>query len=224
MPTVSRYCDPTTLICTSRPARRSDASCPSRNTVRAKPPAKSGTVLATDAALDAGHRGGALEHALLELAAALFGVALRAEVERQDGEVLGVEAGADLLRVLQAAEEQSGADERHERERDLRGHEHVAQAEEPVRSGRRARLVLELDDQVGTRGLDRRRQAEDHAGRDRHRQREEQHPHVGMEIDRVRGEERRTERPEKPLRPVGQQQTRPRRQAAPAAFPRSAAA
>ena len=39
--------DPTTLICTSRPARRSEASCPSRKTVRAKPPAKSGTVLAT---------------------------------------------------------------------------------------------------------------------------------------------------------------------------------
>jgi hypothetical protein len=47
--------------------------------------------------------------------------------------VLGVEAGADPLRVLQAAEEQAGADQRDERERDLRGHEHVAQAEQPVR-------------------------------------------------------------------------------------------
>src|SRR6185503_20660648 len=114
-------------------------------------------------ALDTGDRRGALEDALLKLAAALLRVALRAEIEGEDGEVIGVEARADLLRVLQAAQEQAGADERDERERHLRGDEHVAQAEQPVRSGWRARLVLELDDQVWARRLDGRRQAEDHA-------------------------------------------------------------
>ena len=105
--------------------------------MRAKPPANSGTTLATDAAWTPGTDADAFEHALLELASALLRVALRAEIERQHREVIRIEARADPLRVLQAAQEQSGADQRDERQRHLRRHEQVAQAEEPIRSGRR---------------------------------------------------------------------------------------
>ncbi len=84
--------------------------------------------------LNTRHRRRTLEHALLELPAAFLGVALRAEIERQHREMPGIEPGIDLLCVLQTSEEQAGADERDERQRNLRRHQHVAQAEHAVRA------------------------------------------------------------------------------------------
>ena len=104
-------------------------------------------------ALHAGHRRRPLERFALELLTARLGIALPAEIERQRREVLGVEAGVDPLRVLKAAEEQAGADQRDERQRHLRRHEQVPQAEDAARSRRRAALLLQLDDQIGPRRL-----------------------------------------------------------------------
>ena len=66
--------------------------------------------------------------------------------------------------MLQAAQEQAGADQRDERQRQLRRDEHVAQAEQPVRSAGRAALLLQLDDEIGARRLKRRHEAEEDAG------------------------------------------------------------
>ena len=43
--------------------------------------------------------------------------------------MLGVEARIDPLRISKTSQEQSRADERHERQRDLRRHEQAAQAQ-----------------------------------------------------------------------------------------------
>ena len=175
--------------------------------MRAKPPANNGTTLATRRRLNAWHRGHTLEHALLELTAALLRVTLRAEIEGQHREVFRVESRTDSLRVLKAAQEQAGAHERDERERDLRRHQQVAQAEQSIRSRGSPGLFLQLADQVGPRGLNRRREPEDHAGRHGHREREQQHPHIRLQIDRIDGEEGRAERPQETLCPERQQQT-----------------
>src|SRR5262249_58126742 len=94
--------------------------------------------------LHAGDRGGPLERALLELLPALLGVALCAEIERDRRETIDVESRVDALRVLQAAQEETGADQGDQRKRDLGGDQQIPEAEQPARSGRRARLLLQL--------------------------------------------------------------------------------
>jgi hypothetical protein len=143
----------------------------------------------------------------VELTAALLGVSLRAEIERQHRQVFRVEPGADALRVLKAAQKQSGAHQRDERQRHLRRDEEVAQAEQTIRSGGRAGLFLQLADEIRPRGLNRRREAEYDAGRHGHREREQQHPHIRLQIDRIDGEEGRAERPQETLCPEREQQT-----------------
>ena len=78
--------------------------------------------------------------------------------------MLGVEPWIDALRVLEAPQEEAGTNQRDQRQGNLRCDEQVAQAEQPVRSRRRARLLLQFDDQVGARRLNRRREAEEDAG------------------------------------------------------------
>ena len=120
--------------------------------------------------------------------------------------MLGVEPGGNPLRVLEAAQEQPGADERHERQRDLRGDEQAAQVEHPVRPGGCAGLFLQFDREIGTRRLHGRRQTEHHAGSERHAEREQQDARVRVKIDGVGLQERRPIRPQQVLRPVREHQ------------------
>jgi hypothetical protein len=61
--------------------------------------------------LDLRQRAGALEHLLVEGFAARFFVALQDDIEGKRDAVLGIEPGAHLLRGLQSAHDQAGADE-----------------------------------------------------------------------------------------------------------------
>ena len=94
------------------------------------------------------------------------------DVERQ--EVRRIEPGIDLLQPREAADQEPGADEERERERDLRDDETLANPlAAMLADGPRA--VLQRMLQIGARPLERRRKAEDEPGRDRNRERVEEH-------------------------------------------------
>jgi hypothetical protein len=138
----------------------------------------------------------------VELRAALLRQLAPADVERGEQQVVGVEAGIEVDGVAQGAQEEARADEQHERERDLRDDERVAQAEAAQPGRRAAGVVLERRDEIGARGVERGGEAEDEARRERDGEREEQHARVDREIEQrrlFRGEE------------AGQQVGRPQR-------------
>ena len=72
------------------------------------------------------------------------GIPLRPGVEGEEQEVRRVEAGIRALRVLQAAQEEAGADEGDQRKRHLRHHKDVAKAEE----GRRPAVVVDEEGRI----------------------------------------------------------------------------
>ena len=147
----------------SRPLRRSFWSTPSGKTVRENPPSKRPDEART-APFTAGQRADAIEHRALEGRRRLPGVALGPDVEGEEQEVRGLEAGIGALRVLQAAQEESGAHERDQRERDLRHHEDVAKGEQPAEAAGPVGPVLQVIDELGPRELERGHEAEEQAG------------------------------------------------------------
>ena len=63
--------------------------------------------------------------------------------------MIGIETGLEHLRVLQAAYEQSRADERHERKRNLRDHQRVSHATFAPSAADCARFVFERGNEFG---------------------------------------------------------------------------
>ena len=82
-----------------------------------------------------------------------------ADVKSHDTQILGLESGIDLLCFLHAADKESGADQRHQGERDLRDHQPAPQ---PVVSPAPALPAAHFKcfNQVGTRSAQRREQPE----------------------------------------------------------------
>src|SRR5207248_7528094 len=119
------------------------------------------------------------------LAAARLGVSLSAEVDRQHGQVSGIEPRVDPLRVLKTAEKEARTDQRDERQRQLRGDEHAAQAHDAIGAALDARLLLELDDKVRSRRLKGGHEAKHNSGCSRHCRRKSKDTQIRMEIDRI---------------------------------------
>ena len=66
--------------------------------------------------------------------------------------------------LAQALDAEAGADQQHERERDLADHQQAAQAVVGRRQARAASALLQRRVEIGPRGLQRRREPEDQAG------------------------------------------------------------
>ena len=82
-----------------------------------------------------------------------------------------VKPGIGVRRLLERAQEQQRRDDQHQRQRDLRGDQRVAQAE-ALAIGGRVRAVQHRRE-VGAERVTRRRQPEDHAGDQRDAEREQ---------------------------------------------------
>ena len=121
-----------------------------------------------------------------------------------DEDVLGLEAQVDALQVAEAAQQQAGAHQQYERRRDLRDHEGAVQAAAPL-SLAGANAVLDRLLQVGARAADRRSEAEDHDGRERDAEREQQHGRVEGDLLEV-GHAVHDQSAERPDAPEGERQ------------------
>ena len=102
------------------------------------------------------------------------------QVDLHRQQVARLEAGRHAHQLREAARHQAGADQQHQRERDLDDHERAQQP--PARMARRARERVHRVAQAGARRLDRGDEAEDQRDADRDRQREEQHAAVEAHV------------------------------------------
>src|SRR5262249_8294199 len=89
-----------------------------------------------------------LDRLALELASLRFVVALRSQLEAQHREPRDIESRIDVLDCLKAADEETGADERDERERDLAGDERLLHGQ-PSDAIELWSVAFQLGDQVG---------------------------------------------------------------------------
>ena len=123
-------------------------------------------------------------HDLAQVCVQLIGLrelAARDWQTRRD-DVGRVESGVDTHHLEEAADEQARADEQHERQRDFDHHERAAQPA-AARVGRRsAPAFLHRPRQIRFRRLQRGREAEDHAGRQRQYQRECEHTRIHRDV------------------------------------------
>src|SRR5262249_54555306 len=136
-----------------------------------------------------------LEYTTLKLFDARRFVVQRADVERDHAQVMSLEPGIGLLSVAQTRQEEPGADQRHQREHDLQHDKEIAQAEAAAGAGLGAGALLQFGDQIGARGLQRRRQPKEHAGRERDGEIEQEHAMVERQAEVAVGEKRRPEIP-----------------------------
>ena len=155
---------------------------------------------------DGGHAGQARD-ALTRLAeeghALLLVVTLEAEVEGDAEQVLRLEAGIGLARGLQAAQEEAGADEGHQRQRDLAHDQDVADAEAASHAAPGAIAVLERIDHVRLAGLQGGHEAEEDPRAHAHRHREGEHPPIEIEMQGDGdARQRRQQRQQTAARPV----------------------
>ncbi len=138
--------------------------------------------------LHAGQRGDALEHApveqhprlVREVRAGLRIVRLR-QPEPRGQHRRGVEAEIDALQPPETLDQQRRADQQHQRERELADDEDAAQARRASGGAGPARRLAHHRLQLGVRALNRRRQAEEHAGHDRQGGREREHGRVDVD-------------------------------------------
>jgi hypothetical protein len=82
-------------------------------------------------------------------------------------EVVHLHAGVGGLKILQAADEQSRAEQQQEAQRHLRGDEALAKEERPAGARDSADRVLKSRPLIGIAGLERRQQPEHDAGKER---------------------------------------------------------
>ncbi len=115
------------------------------------------------------------------------------------------EAGIDLLQVPQTPNQQAGSDQKHDRHRHLGDDQQLAGAAGRA-GGVLPSAVLERIVQVLSRQLERRQQAEDHAGGKRCEQRKDQRRRIEADLIRAR-HTGRGQRGERARRPECQQQS-----------------
>ncbi len=127
---------------------------------------------------------------------------------KPDGQhVLRVEAGTDRLQSEKALDEQAGADQQHQRDRDFRDDQQAPRATLPRPADRSAPVLLELFAGVHARGLPGRGQTEDQPGHERKREGEPQHSEIHADFAGAR-QGRRAEREKQGNAMDGEQQPR----------------
>jgi len=89
--------------------------------------------------------------------------------------LFGGEPGIDRLGVVQAAQEQSRADQQHQRQRDLRDHQSVTNIEAPASLYRSRSFIFQRRNQISPGSLQRGRESKDDSCRKRQREREREH-------------------------------------------------
>ena len=127
-------------------------------------------------------------NAAILLAHGFHQLALReAEIERQ--QTFGIAAQVVALDAKKAVHHQSGADQQHQRQADLRGHQRAAQPllRQALRSA--AGGFLKRRGKIDLGGLQRRNQAEEQPGGDRNQGRERQNPAAQRHVRQARPRE-----------------------------------
>ena len=115
--------------------------------------------------LDAGRRVQPFEQLGVEVHRLLFFVTAQRRRQPEGDQVVHLDSGVGGLQVLQAADEQSGAEQQQEAERDLRGDEPLAQEERPTGARHGADRVLQRRPLIGLARAKRGQQAK-HDARD----------------------------------------------------------
>ena len=90
------------------------------------------------------------------------------------------------LQILEAADEEPGAEEQQEAERDLRGHQSLSQEQRPAGAGDRAHRVLQRRPRIGPARAQRRQQPEDDASQARQAEGERQNSQIRFGTDEER--------------------------------------
>src|SRR6185295_7930649 len=105
-------------------------------------------------------------YVLVKLSAFSFVVPLKPQVERNLQHLIWFEPQIDLARITQSAQEQTGADEQCQRERDLCYKQRITEIQPTHARTFRVALILQSREHIGPGGLQRRNQTKDHSRRD----------------------------------------------------------
>src|SRR6185312_14048411 len=117
-----------------------------------------------------------VEHLLVERESLLRRCLRPADVRGGEQDLIATKAGIERRQPSPAAEEQSRADDEHQRERNLRDDERLTQAETTVPLGDTTPLRLHRRLWVDASGAPRRHEAEQQPGEGRDTDREQEHP------------------------------------------------
>ena len=140
---------------------------------------------------DAGKRFDPLDDLPVEFAPLRFCVLQQIDVDPGVENFVGIETGIDALRIAQAAQEQAGADQQHQRQRHLRHHENIAKTEALTSLCCCRSFILQRGHQIGPRGLHRRREPEDNSSRKRQREGKCEHAAIQPIVQSKRKDSRR---------------------------------
>ena len=125
------------------------------------------------------------EHFVVEQAQVVLAVAGKHRIQRDQGELLGLEAKAGMPEIEERAREESGADQQGQRQGDLSGDEKTTAGH--ATAGDLRRFTLERGDEVNPAGRPGRREPAQHTGDDRHERGETEHAQVGRDLELGRG-------------------------------------
>ena len=150
--------------------------------------------------MHAGNRSDPASNLLEHVARRRRGVTRVARVRFEHRDAVDRKADALGLGSAQHLEEDAGSAKQHDRHGDLEHDERVLEREPPVLRRSRLAVAAQRRHQFDPRGLERRREAECHAGDERDRDREDQDPVIQAQID----DDRQIERAERSDRPPGQ--------------------
>ena len=125
---------------------------------------------------DAGHGAQPVEHLPVERQRALLVVAIQLRVDAEEQQVLRVEADVHVAEVGERPQEQAGADQQDERDRDLHGEEDLARP--AARADDAAARFLERRVHVHAGAAQRRQDAEDQPGQAADGEHEREHTPV----------------------------------------------
>src|SRR5207302_7620950 len=145
----------------------------------------------------------ALDGVAEELLAVIGVITQGAEVEIHLQQVLRLESGIELLRVLHAAKKQARADQRHEGQCNFRNYQQAAQT--IVGPAESAAAAAGFQDFIDVRAgrFDGGNNPENQTGEQRNQQGESEDTSVEGEVNRAVKKERRAERPQHVASPVG---------------------
>src|SRR6267154_4332278 len=136
---------------------------------------------------------GALDGSAEKLLTVSFVVMQSAEIKGKHEKIRGFEAGINALCVLHAANEKPSAHECHQSQRNFSNHEHAAERTAGPPDRVAASAHLQDFDQIGTRGLQRRNDSDEHGSEERHAQRKQQDVGIETEVEVTIANERRSE-------------------------------
>ncbi len=128
----------------------------------------------------------AIEQLVVEIHRSRIVVSAQRRRQPERDQVVHLHAGVGGLQILQAAHEQSRAEQQQEAQRHLRGDEALAQEERSAGARDPADRVLERRPLIGIAGLERRQQPEHDAGDERQDECERQDPQIRRRLNQQR--------------------------------------